>query len=264
MQKSQPNHGVPLRIVQLTDTHLYADPERTLYGINTDQTLRHVISRVREDAPSAALALLTGDLVHDGSAEGYDRVSAHVSELGLPTYSLAGNHDGPDTMARVFRGTPVHYQRTVTVGGWLLIFLNSHLPGSDAGGLGKEQIQTLNTLLEGARQRHVLICVHHQPVPIGSPWIDSIGLRDADDLWRVLERHSQVRGVLWGHVHQEYHGQRQGVQLYGSPSTCIQFKPRCEDFALDEAPPAYRWMELWEDGTIHSGIVPVPISSADA
>ncbi len=259
MHDPRSNQTEQIRILQFTDTHLHADPGRELYGVNTDQSLAHVLDKAGAEKPAPDLIILTGDLVHDGSSQGYSRLAGHIGRLGAAAYSLAGNHDAPATMARLFRGQPVHYRDSVLIGGWLLVFLNSHFPGSDAGELGEEQIEHLESLLASSHGQHVLLCLHHQPVPVGSPWIDSIGLKDAASLWRVLQRHAGVRGILWGHIHQAYTGEKHGVRLLGSPSTCMQFTPRSDEFIVDQAPPAYRWLELGPDGSIETGIVPCPL-----
>lgn len=64
----------------------------------------------------------------------------------------------------------------------------------------------------------------------------------------------RVRGVLWGHIHQELDVERNGVRLLATPSTCIQFAPRSDDFALDHLLPGYRWLRLHADGRIETGV----------
>ena len=72
--------------------------------------------------------------------------------------------------------------------------------------------------------------------------------------FRVIDRYPQVRGVLWGHVHQEFTGRRDQILLLGSPSTCIQFLPGSRAFAMDSLTPGFRWLELRADGRIDTGI----------
>lgn len=259
----QRDNGRPLIVLQLTDTHLQADPEASLYGVNADRTLRQVVSNARNRSPRAELVLLTGDLVHDGSQAGYRRLASHVARLGTPAYALPGNHDEPATMEQRLNTPPLHCRSSVAIGSWQLLFLSSHVPGQDHGELGKAQLLTLDRSLAARAGDHSLIVVHHPPVPIGSPWMDAIGLRDAPAFWEVIERHSGVRGVLWGHIHQEYAGSRGKVRLIGSPSTCFQFTPRSLEFALDTRPPAYRWLRLEPDGSIETGVVWVPAATPD-
>ncbi len=40
-----------------------------------------------------------------------------------------------------------------------------------------------------------------------------------------------------------------------SPSTCVQFAPRIDDFQVDEEPPGFRLLALLPDGQIRSEVV---------
>jgi Icc protein len=39
-----------------------------------------------------------------------------------------------------------------------------------------------------------------------------------------------------------------------SPSTCIQFLPGSDGFAVDTTAPGYRWLSLHADGRIETGV----------
>jgi Icc protein len=96
--------------------------------------------------------------------------------------------------------------------------------------------------------------LHHHPVEMGSRWLDGIGLANAGEFWRVIDSHTHVRGIVWGHVHQEYDGERNGVRLLGTPSTCAQFLPKSDRYAVDSRPPAYRRFNLHDDGRIDTEV----------
>ena len=64
-----------------------------------------------------------------------------------------------------------------------------------------------------------------------------------------------MKAILWGHIHQQLDAQRSGVNLFATPSTCIQFLPKSNDFAVDTISPGYRWMKLFSDGSIDTGVV---------
>ena len=70
----------------------------------------------------------------------------------------------------------------------------------------------------------------------------------------MLERFPQTKALLWGHVHQEIDGERNGVRLLASPSTCIQFAPGSEGFQVSEQAPGYRWLRLHGDGRLETGV----------
>jgi Icc protein len=88
--------------------------------------------------------------------------------------------------------------------------------------------------------------------------MDTMVLENADSLFDLITRHPQVKGVLCGHIHQTFEMTYQGIRIIGSPSTCVQFAAGEDDFAIDPAPPGYRWLNLQNDGEIHSGIRSLP------
>jgi Icc protein len=90
---------------------------------------------------------------------------------------------------------------------------------------------------------------------MGSRWLDTMAVDNADEFFSIIDRHPQVRGILWGHVHQEFDTMRSDVRLMASPSTCIQFLPGSGNFAVDAAAPGYRWLSLYPDGRIETGIL---------
>ena len=71
----------------------------------------------------------------------------------------------------------------------------------------------------------------------------------------LIDQHRNVRAIVWGHVHQAYDALRKGVRLLATPSTCAQFLPSSDDFAVDPQPPAYRTLELRADGSLLTEVV---------
>ena len=75
----------------------------------------------------------------------------------------------------------------------------------------------------------------------------------------------RLRGVVFGHIHQASQQLFDGRPLLGSPSTCFQFLPDADEFALDDRPPGYRWLKLYDDGSIATGaewIQPRPVEQS--
>ena len=90
---------------------------------------------------------------------------------------------------------------------------------------------------------------------MGSHWLDGVGLRNSDEFLEIIDRYQHVQDIVWGHVHQASDRRRNGVRLFSSPSTCSQFLPNSDDFALDSRPPGYRWLELRDTGRIDTNVV---------
>jgi Icc protein len=73
-------------------------------------------------------------------------------------------------------------------------------------------------------------------------------------LFEVIDRHPQVHLVIFGHIHQELERSHRGVHYLGCPSTCIQFLPQSDKFALDETELGFRLINLYPDGTFQTQV----------
>ncbi|MCZ6879715.1 MAG: phosphodiesterase [Gammaproteobacteria bacterium] len=253
-----PDHGDTLRLLQITDPHLSAHIGRAMRGVDTYRSLQDVLNHTAGLGWQPDAILATGDLVHDGSKRGYEHfrklLGQFVAKSNAVVFTLPGNHDDPEPMRETLSDEPFQYCGHADLAAWRLIFLDTWL-AVDAGGLLRDsELERLDDLLNAAGNKHVLVCLHHHPVDMGSRWLDSVGLRNAAQFLEIIDRYSNVRGVIWGHVHQEYDNIRNDVRYLSSPSTCAQFKPNNDDFALDERPPGFRWLELAADGSINSGV----------
>ncbi|WP_022961391.1 3',5'-cyclic-AMP phosphodiesterase [Halopseudomonas pelagia] len=240
-------------VLQLTDSHLYADPGADLLGLDTHESLQAVIDLVLDEQPTMDLVLATGDIAQDGSEAAYQRFMNAMQRLPAPCHWIAGNHDNAELMQQLGAESGLS-REWVDLGRWRIVLLNSNIPGAVAGHLGATELAVLDRALEGAGERFVMVCLHHHPVPIGCGWMDPLGLLNAPDLLGRLEADQRVRLVLWGHIHQHFDQQRAGLRLLASPSTCVQFAAHSENFATDERAPGYRWLRLFDDGHVETAV----------
>ena len=243
----------PLRLVQFTDLHLYGDAAKRLRGVTTLPAFEAALATARERVAPWSAVLLTGDLVQDDPA-GYQHLRRLLGASPVPVLCIGGNHDEPAPMRAALGSAPFQVDGIAEFGSWLVVMLDSFLAGAASGRLTGAELARLEAALADHPRHHALVCLHHQPVPVGSRWIDELPLENAAELFAVLDRHPQVRAVLWGHVHQVYDGERRGVRLLGSPATSAQFKPHVDSFAIDDLPPGYRWLDLHADGRIDTGV----------
>jgi 3',5'-cyclic-AMP phosphodiesterase len=245
-----------IQLLQFTDSHLYGDATQTLRGIATHPALVATLAHARADILRARALLMTGDIVQDDPA-GYAHFRDLFTALGRPVYCIPGNHDDVEALTAALNAPPFQVCGHVDFDAWRIVMLDSSVPGMAQGRIAATGLQELETALAGARatRRHALVCLHHHPVAIDSRWLDTVALTNADEFFEVIDRHDCVRGLLWGHVHQAFDGQRKGVRLMGTPSTCAQFRPHSANFAIDEQPPAYRRLSLHPDGSVESEVV---------
>ena len=247
----------PLRIAQITDTHLYADPHGRLLGLDTRHCLEAVIDLALDTHPPD-LVVASGDLAHDGTPAAYQHLRNSFSRLGVPVYCLPGNHDEAVALRANLQNDYLRNSRSACIGGWLLLFLDSSVPGSEGGHLTETELAALDKALAANAELPALVWLHHQPVHVGSRWLDTMAVDNAEAFFDIIDRYSKVRAIVWGHVHQTFEQKRNDVRLLASPSTCIQFLPDSENFAVDMTPPGYRWLELHADGSLETGVVRLP------
>lgn len=244
----------PLLVAQITDTHLFAEVEQKLMGVATNNTLQAVLAHFSQLQSKPEILLLTGDLSHDESCTSYQRLQDLLAPLEIPTYWLPGNHDRLQTMQQVLKQPPISAEKYFVAGGWHFLLLNSLVLGCVHGQLTQESLEWLEQKLQQIGNQPTLIALHHPPCLIDSDWLDRINLRNSEDFFAVIDSYSQVKLVVFGHIHQEFNALRRGVRYLGSPSTCVQFKPASKEFGIDRAQPGFRLLTLMSDGTYETRI----------
>jgi len=247
----------PIKIIQITDTHLYGKPSGTLLKMNTNETLNHVIELVKQNEKEIDLVLATGDITQDASDKAYQNFLDIVATLNTPFRWIPGNHDNAAVMGRIAEGTEAG-EKTVQLNNWFVILLDSSVLGQVHGKLDKTELRFLKSVLRAVEKDdsvdHCLVTMHHNPVPGTSAWMRDIGLENGQEFFDTIKMSSKVRFVLYGHIHQELDFEHEGVRCFCTPSTCIQFKPKVTSFSLDRVNPGYRSLQLYTDGSIDSEV----------
>ena len=242
-----------MKVIQISDFHWYADPERRYRDIDVEARLHQVLARVAEERP--ALVVASGDLTQDGLGGGYKRLREALLGLDCPVLCVPGNHDDPATMAMRLAGGSIQFMHPWREGNWQMLPLDSSLPREVAGHLAESELNRLDRWLEEAPELHTLVVVHHPPVAVGSRWIDALGMDNGGMLLAALRGRRRVKGVLFGHVHQAFELEQGGPRLLGAPATSVQFLPGADEFALDDRPPGYRRLTLHPGGSLDTEVV---------
>ena len=254
-----------INILQLTDPHLYLDSDTETAGINNYQSFIACLQQALNEGIRCDLILLSGDLVNEVKPEIYKNIYQLLQQTGIPFVCIAGNHDVTDELDPHL---PFSQRRFVphepnpmllsnyclALNEWRLLLIDSSVPGEIYGSVGNKNLNWLSQKL--ANSHHpVIIAMHHHVLPMDSAWIDQHITEDAEDFWQRVESYPTVKAVVSGHVHQNFESQRAGIKVYATPSTCYQFKPKSDDFAIDDqAVPGYRWLSLNKQGIIKSWI----------
>ena len=202
------------------------------------------------------LRVTSGDLSNDFSPESYQRIADHLREPGIPVAVLAGNHDRPEDLEAHVAGDSIAILGRREMGPWQLHGLCTQRDDTIHGELDTEQIQALDQQLS-RNHGPGLIFLHHQPLRVGTPWIDRYRLKDDDaaELRRMLMRHSHVAAICWGHVHQYYATRIGPTQYLACPATSANNLPGGKEFQLDPNGPAGLGLHLHPDGALTAEVV---------
>ncbi|MGY5764038.1 metallophosphoesterase family protein [Brachybacterium sp. DNPG3] len=220
-----------MRILHLTDTHLYGDPSARHYDrIDTAAALEGLLARL-EDVRDIDAIVHTGDASEDGTAESYRRLHAlldpFAAERGAALAVVMGNHDVSavygESVALGDRGTSVQDRVIAVPGGGRIVVLDSSVPGAGYGHLDPEQLQWLSEVLaesapssaDGAEVGTVL-AIHHPPLRAATRLLAGLELDGLDELAAVLAG-SDVRIVLSGHYHHAMDGRIAGIPVHVAP-----------------------------------------------
>ncbi|WP_049722688.1 3',5'-cyclic-AMP phosphodiesterase [Gilvimarinus polysaccharolyticus] len=245
---------IPARLIQITDTHLGPAIGETLLGLDTDQSLVDVLELIESEQDSVDAVVCTGDVASNPDPSCYVRYLDTMRRyFDCPLGWLPGNHDITAMMQQVIHPY-LPAMRTMKVGEWLLVLLDSSVIGHVHGDFSAAELEFLECTLAAHPNTPTLVLLHHQPVKVGSDWIDQYQVRSHEAFFAILDAQPQVKAVSWGHVHQAFEVTRGKQRLFATPSTCVQFKPECDDFAVDTSMPGYRWFDLYPDGHLATGV----------
>lgn len=174
-----------------------------------------------------------------------------IAPLPLSAYWLPGNHDHLGTLQPILQSLPASQGlKSINLGTWQLILLDSVLPQAKFGEgyLSAQQLRQLRVYLTCHPAKPTLIALHHHPIPVGIDWVDQMQVQNSQDFLTLIEPFSNVKLVVFGHIHHEFkHQTAGGLSFYGCPSTCLQVTPVAVGNGSDQ--PGFRLFWLYGDGS---------------
>ena len=245
-----------MKILQISDTHIYDDPSKKLGGVCTRDSLIAVLNTAKEKH-QFDLIFVTGDLSMDGSVGSYKWLKKQLDDLKKPYRVLPGNHDDLINLRSTFNLRKEPFPDLVQCQYWKLLLLNTLKDGAVYGSLRDYQLRLLAGYLEAGKTHKTAIFMHHPAVKVGSDWLDKINLKEGRNDFIELTIDYRVELVVAGHVHQESKSILNETCFLTTPSTCAQFKPLSYDFALDDSFPAFRLFDFTKKDSFYSSVIRV-------
>jgi len=243
-----------LTILQISDLHILAEQGKTMSGVETEQSFLNLLDHIHQTYNKIDLLLVTGDLAQDPCQPCYQRIYQAFKQYHTRTICLPGNHDDFTLMKHIFADNQVNCNKLIQFKHWQIISLNSKKVGATGGHLAHSELTYLTNTLEENPDLNTLIAVHHHPVPTHSEWMDTMIIENSDVLFSLIKDHPQVKAISCGHIHQELEEIKDNKLILGTPSTCFQFKPLSEGYAVDKNKPGYRVFSLHSNGQFESKV----------
>lgn len=221
-----------LRFVHISDTHICHDPAYNLpeAAYPPAEGARALVRELNALPFTPDFVLHTGDVAYDPVPEAYAVAKQIFSELKYPIHYLIGNHDDRELVQRVVVGLAqprATFDYEFEINGVQIICLDSNGPAQYAGGsLTIAQLDWLDRLLKVPDTRPLVVAVHHNALPIGSPfWDDFMRMSNGEDFHKLLlQARSRLRGVFFGHVHMATDTYRDGIYYHSVPSSWYQLQ----------------------------------------
>lgn len=253
-----------LNFIHISDTHIHADPEFT--GSHVDFTSREAVAELIKQINAVEFdvdfVLHTGDIMTDPEKpEDYLIAKDILSEIRFPVHYLVGNHDRSRAVQHYLVGRSAKditefYDYEFEVNGVQIICLDSNpnAAGVHFGLLTNDQLNWLAERLNSADPRPLVVAVHHHALPLGAPWLDGIVLKNGYKLHELLlPVRDRLRGVFYGHIHENTVTVRDGISYYSALSGWFQtrtyfgqIEPGRDDFLRE---PGFNLVTLTEKDT---------------
>ena len=270
----------PLRILHVSDTHLFGDGTRHYGVVDTTAALRSVLDRASA-VPDVDVVVLSGDLSDDGTPASYrtllELVEPWAAERGAVVVPAMGNHD----LAAGFKDVLGERERTVLVRGFRIVTVDTSVPGAGYGRLDDAQLDRLRLALAGledsgpddpgreepaadpgpASSRPTVVVLHHPPVPARSALHAALELQDPEALVDVCAD-ADVSAILAGHYHHALVTTAGGVPVVVAPGVANSSDPLAPcGHERAEVGSGFAVVDVTGEGDVSVVVVPVPGAS---
>jgi Icc protein len=202
----------PLRILHLSDTHLFGDDSLHYGRVDTTAALHRTLDAFSE-IRQLDLVVGSGDLSDDGSPDSYAALRAALepwaAARGARVVYAMGNHDQRAGFRQILgngHGGPAAADSLDPIDGvsqlgpWRIVTLDSSVPGFGYGELESVQLDWLGTVLSTPADAGTVLVMHHPPVSASTSLLQALELHDPRRLAEIVGG-SDVRLVLAGHNH---------------------------------------------------------------
>lgn len=236
-----------MKIVHLSDLHITKDGTE-IWGTNTlyhFQRAMQVIATINDiDA-----IIITGDLSNDGSNWSYSYIHHSLKQLGIPIFCCPGNHDNLENMKLVNSEFFHVSDYCINIDGYDLFIMNSTISGMSRGLLCKDSMSWLEKKISNS-SNPAIIAFHHPVVDPGG-WLNRKILDNKEEFVKLVSKYSQVKLVLYGHIHYYIKQIVNGIFFCAAPSIGFAFDKELPKFQIAKGQEGFSVISISRDNEIN-------------
>jgi Icc protein len=229
-------NNILLRFVHISDTHICQDPDYTYKDGGIPLSMpgsKALVAQVNALPFTPDFVLHTGDVTYDPDEAAYHTAREILGQIKFPTHYLTGNHDDPLALQRIMLNkqnpqAPFHYEFEVNGAQIICLDTQSAVKArgiiEPAGWIDDGQLAWLEGLCSARDERPLIVALHHNPLKVGIPWFDDyMALQNGEALHAILlKAGARLRGVFFGHIHQNVDIYRDGILYISALSSWYQ------------------------------------------
>ncbi|MEP1209729.1 MAG: phosphodiesterase [Rhizobiaceae bacterium] len=246
-----------MKLVHISDIHIHPQP---ILGYDPIANFQACMAHVDAHNGDADLVIISGDLTHHGDPSSYARLQEMLRNWQFSPLLMMGNHDHRQRFCDAFPTTEtdengfVQYVHFSSIGRFIL--LDTSQEGTHAGHFCEQRQDWLRRQLQQARQDQVpvYLVMHHNPVEVGIPNADEIGLMDGVEFRQILnEYRSDIRHIFFGHCHYVLSGSVCGIPFSAPRSTshpCVPDFSGLDRMGYGDLTPTYNICLLSDNSTV--------------
>jgi Icc protein len=228
-------------IAQISDTHILLPEGPHPAASLRRECLRQSVADINKQKPDAVI--LTGDTVQHGQPGEYALLRELLAPLEAPLYVVPGNRDDNEALRTAFAdfeywpvdGEFLHF--AIEDYDTRLVGIDSTLGGERKGRFCEARQAWLDTTLSEQPDRPTLLFIHHPPFDVGDHYVGGYRHQEeVDALEAIVAKHSQVVGLLCGHVHWPVMREWAGTQARIMPSIAVDVRKGVDEAALHGRP----------------------------
>lgn len=221
---------------------LHFDHAQDIMGLDPRVRLKAAIEHINSHHSDAEACVISGDMVNRGARSDYEGVKSILNTLHVPYLPMVGNHDDRELFREILPLPEacmedfIQYQVETDDG--LIVCLDTHKVGSDAGEICVARSAWLYEALKRATSTSVLIFMHHPPMSLGLPMQDTDQMQSGEAFLDLISEFPCVKYLFIGHVHRPITGTIRNIPFSTMRSVLYQAPPPRPEWSWETFKPS--------------------------